>query len=517
MKEPSASDALNKIEFDLPMDTPETCTRKYNQMRECLKNNKLKDINYRLEVLNQILALWEKYKSEVTLSNYLDLGITEYPHNLSNYCVVRNEITHAIKNLKSWVKPRCVDTPLYLSTSSCYVKPEPYGLALIFSAWNCNYLTLLVPLVQAIAAGNLVIAKPAQTASETCKVCLKILNELPKDVVVGCAGRGTHEVLLKLRWDLIIFTGSAQTGKIIHKAAAEYLTPTILELGGQNPVIVEKTADIKVAAYSIVYGRHMFNGQACIAPEYIMADKDIKDKLILEMKKVFELYFTKNPENSPELGKIVSDSHFERIKKLIENPGEGATLLYGDMSKINPSKKFIPPMLFGFDNMDQMGKSELAKAEIFGPVLYICPYNNIEECINYMNNKEKPLSAHLYTKDKKIKEYVRDNTSSGCLDINESLYHFSSSYLPFGGVGNSGMSAYHGKWGFDNMSHLKPVLDQASLLITFKYPPFNAAKFNILKRLVLFPYSRGQLIKFFIISIFLLIVVCWIYGKLFKK
>ena len=520
MKESSSQMPLkgNTIETDIPIDTAESCRRKYNALREAQKQHKLNDINYRLEILNKLLMLWDKYADEVSLSNYLDLGITEAGNTISNYCIVRSEIVHAIRNLKCWVKPRYVDTPLFLATSSCYVKPEPYGLVLIFSAWNCNFLTLLIPLVQAIAAGNCVLAKPASTAKETCKVCLKILNELPHDVVYGCAGKpDVYTELLKQRWDLIVFTGSATKGKIIAAAAAPNLTPTILELGGQNPVIVEKSADLKLSAYNIVYGRHMFTGQACIAPEYIMVDKTIKDKLIVELKKTFETFYTKNPEKSPELGVMVNNHYAERIEGLVEDPGTGAQLLYGDISKINLEKRFIPPFLFGFDNFEQMGKSNLAKAEIFGPVLYLCPYDKIEEAIDYMNNREKPLSAYLFTKDKKIKEYVRDNTFSGCLDINDTLVHFSSPYLPFGGVGNSGMSSYHGKWGFDNMSHLKPIVDQASLLLTLRYPPYSKSALNLLKKVIPFKYNRRQVIRFFMCIICLILFVIYVLPRFICK
>ena len=516
MKEPSDKTPLKPttIETDIPMDTAESCRRKYNSLKEAQKLHKLNDINYRLEILNKLLYLWDKYSEEVSLSNYLDLGITESGNTISNYCIVKSEIIHAINNLKNWVKPRYVDVPLFLSTSNCYVKPEPYGLVLIFSAWNCNFLTLLIPLIQAISAGNCVIAKPASTAKETCKVCLKILNELPHDVIYGCAGKPeVYTELLNQKWDLIIFTGSAAKGKIIAQAAAPNLTPTILELGGQNPVIVEKSADLKLAAYNIVYGRHMFTGQACIAPEYIMVDKTIKDKLIIELKKTFETFYTKNPENSPELGIMVNNNYAERIKGLIENPGTGAQLLYGDISKINLEKRFIPPFLFEFDNFEQMSKSNLAKAEIFGPVLYLCPYNNIDEAINYMNNREKPLSGYLFTKDNNIKEYVRDNTTSGCLDINDTLVHFSSPYLPFGGVGNSGMSSYHGKWGFDNMSHLKPIVDQSSLLLSFRYPPYSKSALKLLKFVIPFKYNRNQVIKFFMYLILLILFLIFILPR----
>ena len=479
MKETSSDSPLkgNTIETDIPDDTAESCRRKYNSLKEAQKLHKLNDINYRLEILNKLLLLWDKYADEVALSNYLDLGITEAGNTISNYCIVRNEILHAIRNLKCWVKPRYVDTPLFLATSSCYVKPEPYGLVLIFSAWNCNFLTLLVPLVQAIAAGNCVIAKPASTAKETCKVCRKILNELPHDVVYGCSGKPeVYTELLAQRWDLIIFTGSAAKGKIIAQAAAP-----------------------------------------CIAPEYIMVDRTIKDKLIDELKKTFEIFYTKNPEKSPEIGLIINEHYAKRIKELIENPGQGAKLIYGELSKINLEKRFIPPFLFEFDDFDSMKKSNLAAAEIFGPVLYLCPYDKIEEAVDYMNSREKPLSGYLFTKDSKTKEYVRDNTTSGCLDINETLLHFSSSFLPFGGVGNSGMSAYHGKWGFDNMSHLKPVIDQASMLFSFRYPPYSKTSLGLSKRVLLMKYSKRQVIRCLLCLILIILFVVCILPKFLGK
>ena len=206
------------------------------------------------------------------------------------------------------------------------------------------------------------------------------------------------------------------------------------------------------------------------------------------------------------------------VKRTAGIPGQGAELLYGDLSKINLEKRFIPPFLFGFDNFEQMGKSNLAAAEIFGPVLYLCPYDKIEEAIDYMNNREKPLSGYLFTRDNKVKEYVRDNTSSGCLDINDTLVHFSSPYLPFGGVGNSGMSAYHGKWGFDNMSHLKPVVDQASFLLSLRYPPYSKSALRLLKAVIPCKYNRRQVIRCLLALILIIIfLVCVLPKFLCKK
>jgi len=509
-----------QIQFDIPMDNPESCMRKYKSLREAQKLHRLNDINYRLEILKKIQFLWDKYAKDVELSNYLDLGITELNNVLTNYCLVRSEIDFAINNLKSWTKPRSMDTPISLSTTSSYIQPEPYGLVLIFSAWNCNFLTLIIPLVQAIAAGNLVIAKPSLMSPETSKVCLKILNELPHDIVYGIGGEPEPEIyseLLKYRWDLIVFTGSSAKGKIIAKAAAEFLTPTILELGGQNPAIVEKSANITSTANNLLYGRHTVTGQACVAPEYIFVERSIKEKLIEELKKTFDKHFTKNPETSPELGKIITDHHTKRLKNLVENPGPGATLLYGDLSKINLEKKFIPPFLFGFDSIDTMAKSALAQGEIFGPILYLCPYDKIEDVVDYINQREKPLAEYLFTNNKTIKNYVKDNTSSGALVFNDCLIHFSSPFLPFGGVGNSGMNAYHGKWGFDNMSHLKPVVDQTSFYIPMRYPPFGVTQVKLMQFLLTFRYSTRQVLKFSCFIAVMILFICFCLPKIINR
>jgi len=501
------------IKCDIKYDNADSCRNKYNILKESQKEHKMNNINYRLEILEKLLSIWDKYESEVYKSNYLDLGFSETSSNLSTFSTVRGEIKHAINNLKNWVKPIECDSPLLFGLASSYVVPEPFGIVLIFSAWNCNFLTLIIPMVQAIAAGNLIIAKPASSSPETCKVCMKICKELPPDVVQCCAGKPeVYTQLLKLRYDLIIFTGSAEKGKIIAQAAAPNLTPCILELGGQNPVFVDKSANLKIAAQNIIFGRLALYGQACIAPEYIMCDKVICEKLIEELKNTFLKFYGENPSNSENLGKIINNHHLERIYKLIKNPGKNAKILYGNIDHYNKEKRFIPPMLFGFENLEEMGKSNLAKDEIFGPVLYISPYEKIEDAIKYMNDREKPLSAYLFTNDNNIKKLVKENTSSGCLLFNDTIIHFSSPYIPFGGVGNSGMGAYHGKWGFQHMSHWKPIVNQNNYIaIPMRYPPYSV-KIKKLLKMFLKDYNFGQKqilgwILYFVLGIILLIVL----------
>ena len=517
MKEEKNGLYNEKIECKIKYDNADSCLFKYNTLKESLKNQKMKSIPYRISILKKLLEIWDKYESLINKSNFIDLGQSEIISSMYSFALIRKEITFAIDNLKNWVKPIKCDTPLFIGYADSYVIPEPFGLTLIFSAWNCNFLTLIVPLVQAIAAGNLCLCKPASMSPETCKVCMMILNELPNDVIQCCAGKSeVYTQLLKLRYDLIIFTGSAAKGKLIAQAAAPFLTPTILELGGQNPVIVDKTANIELTAKNILFGRHVFDGQACIAPEYIMCDRVIYSKLVAEIQKRVVEFYGEKPLNSPFLGRIINEMHYDRIYKLIADPGDGAKILYGDIKQCDKGTKFIPPMFFGFESLEIMGKSELAKDEIFGPVLYIAPYDKIENAVQYINEREKPLSAYLFTNDSSIKQYVRDNTSSGCLDINDTVYHFSSYYLPFGGVGNSGMGAYHGKWGFQHMSHWKPILDQSQLIMNIKYPPYDGFKSKFLKKILIkFNYGRNQLINWFIYFIISIILI--VYGIKMKN
>lgn len=470
------------IECKIPYDTADSVEIKVKKLREAQKLQKLNNVNYRLEVLNKLKDSFIKHEKDFHKSNFIDLGLTEFSSYLQNYQIVLNEINYAIKNLKSWASSRDLDNPITLPLASCYLKPEPYGLALIMSAWNCNFLTLIIPVVQAIAAGNYVIAKPATTSPETQKVCMKILAELPEDVLLCCAGKeDVREKLLETRFDLIIFTGSAKVGKIVAEKAARFLTPCILELGGQNPVVVEKSANINTACTNITFGRHGIFGQACIACEYCMVDKTIFDKFKEKLVEKYKELLGERPENSPDLGHIINERHYNRILNLIKNPGNGANLLYGGADKCFDERRFISPTIFSFDSLEAMKESNLAKEEIFGPVLYICPYEKLDQAIDYINSKEKPLVAHLFTSDKRIKTKFQEKTSSGSLLINDALVHFNTVHLPFGGVGNSGMGQYHGKFGFDHMSHMKPVLDNTNILFSFRYAPYTEWKKKFLK------------------------------------
>lgn len=286
-------------------------------------------------------------------------------------------------------------------------------------------------------------------------------------------------------------------------------------MGGQNPVIVDDSANLKVAAHNIVFGRHIIYGQACIAPEYIICDQKIKDSLIAEIKKTFTQFFGEDPNKSESLGRIVNEFHTNRIINLIQSPGD-AQLIYG--GTYDKNTKWINPSFFVFDSIEKMAQSNLSKDKIFGPVLYLAPYNNIEEAVYYINEREKPLAAYLFTNRLNIKEYVRENTSSGVLCINDTVVHFTSPYLPFGGVGNSGMGAYHGKWGFEHMSHMKPVVEQSNFLVSFRYPPYTANAKRILDLLLMkFNFGQQNIIKKILLYVFIILLAFVIYCKYKSK
>ena len=507
-----------KIECNIPYDTASTCEEKVLHLRECQKLHKMTSIAYRKSLLKKLLEIWDKYEKEIHISNYLDLGQNEFISKFTSFYQVRNEILYSIKNIDNWVKPKKCDSSLLFALSTNYVQPEPFGISLIFSAWNCNFLTLIIPIVQSIAAGNLICAKPAATAPETQKVCMKILNEMPKDVVQCCAGPSeVREKLLSMKFDLIIFTGSAKIGKIIAQAAAPFLTPTILELGGQNPVIVDKSANLKTAAYNITFGRHQINGQACISPEYVMVENCIFDKFLEMLKKCYFDFYGENTKISDGLGKMVNKKYAQRLYDLIKNPGKGAKLEYGGIEKCDVENRFITPTVFSFQDIKTMGESNLAKEELFGPVLYVAPYQSLNEAVDYMNSREKPLSSYFFSNDSKNKKFVKENTSAGVLIYNDTVIHFAQSYVPFGGVGNSGMGHYHGKFGFDNMSHLKPIVDQTNLIMSPRYPPYNDTKKKILEFVLRYlPYGRDEVLKKIAIVI-CVIVMAVLIIKYLKK
>ena len=365
--------------------------------------------------------------------------------------------------------------------ASSYLLPEPYGISLIFSAWNSQFLTLIMPIAAAIAAGNVCLGKPSEMSPATAIIVEKILNELDPEIVQVVQGDyKACEFLLKQKFDLIIFTGSPEKGKIVAKAAAEYLTPCILELGGQNPTIVDESCDMNNAVINICSGRFLNAGQICIAPEYVLVHESVIDRFTEGLLRTLESFFKGKSQESQDYAKIINSFHTSRIGKKLES--HGGKLICGGNYKTE--ERYVEPTIIHFDSIDALRKSPLYKDEIFGPILYYAPYKNLDDVINMINNNAKPLAMYYFGTNKANKKRLETETSSGALVMNDTIVHFTSPYLPFGGVGNSGIGSYHGKYGFDNMSHLKPVLDRKPQVVSFRYPPFTARSQSIMKFLI---------------------------------
>jgi len=485
-------------------DSEGSILTKIDIVRKAYKTQKLFDLSYRKKQIQILKSALKKYEQEIHHSNKMDLGQSEFFSIYLNISTMVSDIDHILENIDSWAAARPVDVPVLFAPAKSYIIPEPFGVCLILSSWNFQYLTLIMPIAQAIAAGNCVLAKPSEMAPYSAFVVQKILSELDQDIVQVVQGDAPQCIaLLKNQFDVILFTGSPQKGRIIAEAAAKFLTPCILELGGQNPTIVDSNADLENAVYNIASGRFMACGQVCLSPEYVLVDRSIHGKFLEMLKKTVETFYSLNPKESKDYPRIINEFHTKRLAELIEGCPKESLVCGG---KYDLADKYVEPTIYNFQSIDELSKANLAKEEIFGPILYAAPYNNIEEAIEYINSKDKPLALYYFGSNSTNKKLIERRTSSGGLVCNDCVVHFSSNYLPFGGVGKSGYSAYHGKYGFDNLSHLKPVLDRKEMLLKIRYPPYADGKQKILKFLLFnLTFTQKKLINIFLyVSIFIL-------------
>jgi len=410
-------------------------------------------------------ALYDDFKKP-----FLETDLTEV------YSVV-SEIKFARKHLKSWLKKQKVDTPFALIGSSSYYKYEPKGVCLIISPWNFPLNLTFGPLVSAIAAGNTVILKPSEMTPNISKVMAAIVKYLFDENEVALI-EGDVEVskeLLKLPFNHIFFTGSPNVGKIIMKSAAENLTSVTLELGGKSPTIVDKSANIKAAAQKIAWGKFMNNGQICVSPDYLMVQEDVKEELVNELKRHINSFFSDDASASDSYCRIVNQRHFKRLNDHLNNARDhNAAIEIG--GKTNSEDNFIQPTVIS--NLPE--EASLLQEEIFGPILPIKTYKTIDEAINYINSKEKPLVLYIYSNNKRQIQLVIDNTRAGSTCINNNVVQYSNHNLPFGGSNNSGIGKSHGFFGFQEFSNKRSVLKQHTKgSIELLFPPYNKFKQKI--------------------------------------
>jgi aldehyde dehydrogenase (NAD+) len=427
------------------------------------KTNQTKDVSFRLNALQKMRTAIQTNEKEIMEALKSDLNKSEFDAYSTEIGVVLEEIRFTQSRLPSWVKPKKVKTPITHAGSAGFIYPEPYGVALIIAPWNYPFQLALAPLVGAIAAGNCAILKPSELTPNTSEILAKLLKELfPEDYIsVIEGGVETSGALLQEEVDYIFFTGSVPVGKVIMEAAARNLTPFTLELGGKSPCIVHEDAKIKLAAKRIAWGKFMNAGQTCIAPDYLYLHHSIKDVFLRHLKEAIKELYGVRPLENANFTRIVSEKHFDRLCSFLCN----GDIYSGGKTKLE--KLVIEPTVL----TDITWEDPVMDDEIFGPILPVLIYKELSEVIDGIHNHPNPLSLYLFTEDKRIQKEILETISFGGGCLNDTVYHFVSPYLPFGGVGASGMGAYHGKGSFDTFSHKKSVLKQTTLFdIPFRYP-----------------------------------------------
>lgn len=440
-------------------------------------SGKTRDYAWRVSQLKAIRRMTEEQQDKIAAALKADLNKGTAESWTSEIGFLIGDVDHTLKHLKKWMKPRKVSTPIAAQPASSFRMPEPLGTVLIIGAWNYPYQLVLAPLVAAIAAGNCAVLKPSELSSHTSKVIAELVPAyLDKDafmVVEGAVAETTE--LLRQRFDHILYTGGESVGKIVMRAAAEHLTPVTLELGGKSPTIVHPDADLKVTAARIVWSKWMNAGQTCVAPDYVLVEASQADTLVAAIQAKIKDFYGDDPSQSNDYGRVVNDRHFARISSYLA----GQNIVHGGQS--DPAQRYIAPTIVLNPDLD----SPLMQEEIFGPVLPIITLDNIDKAVDFVNARPKPLALYVYTKSGEFEQRVLTQTSAGNVCVNDGFMFMVNPDLPFGGVGNSGMGAYHGQSGFDTFSHLKTVMKRKFMFdLDLRYPPFTKFKFSLLKKIL---------------------------------
>lgn len=453
-----------------------------NQIKQVLEEQKAyynkgttRDLKARKNILRKLKSEIETREKDICDALYADFKKSEFESLLSETQYILGELNDAIKKIYSWAKPKAVSPSLINFPSSAKIIKEPYGTVLIIAPWNYPFQLAISPLIGAIAAGNTAVIKPSELTPNTANIISEIISAVfPENYVSVIQGdKDVSTALLKERWDYIFFTGSPQVGKIVYQAAANNLTPVTLELGGKNPCIIDETAKLQQAARRIVWGKFLNGGQTCIAPDYILVASEVKDKLIAFLKEEIIAAYSDNPKNSPDYPRIVNQRNFDRLADLIDYE----KVTFG--GQIDRTDCYISPTLITEPSLD----SDVMKEEIFGPLLPIISYNTEEEISDVISKYEKPLSLYVFSSRKNFSNKVMNQFSYGGGAINDTIVHFVNKRLPFGGVGQSGIGAYHGNLTFDVFSHHKSVVRRGTWLdIPLKYAPYEG-KLNLVRKL----------------------------------
>ncbi|MCC0781809.1 aldehyde dehydrogenase [Clostridioides sp. ES-S-0108-01] len=444
--------------------------------RKYYNTGKTRDISFRLEQLKKLKSVVLQNEEKILLALKKDLNKSDFEGFMTEVGMFYSELDFAIKNIRKWSKIKRVSSGMVNFPSISKIIPQPYGVTLIMSPWNYPFQLALIPLVWSLAAGNCVILKPSEYSVSTSSIVKDIIeNAFSKEYIAVVQGsQEESEKLLLERFDYIFFTGSTNVGRIVMKSASEHLTPITLELGGKSPCIILKDADIDLTAKRLTWGKLINAGQTCVAPDYILVHEDRKEELIEKIKYYINKYFGDNPCNNEQFPKIINEKHFNRILSLIDND----KVVYG--GNCNKEILKIEPTIVDNTNWDD----DIMKEEIFGPILPILSYKDLDEVVKEIIQRPNPLALYIFTKNKHLENKLLEMIPAGGCCINDTIIHIATNYLPFGGVGESGMGSYHGKAGFDTFTHYKSVLKKLNLDVPIRYAPYDNKLIKILKKIM---------------------------------
>lgn len=449
--------------------------QKFYDSKAFFNTQQTKDISFRKEQLKKLSKAIKSYESDILEALYTDLGKNKVEAYATEIGITLKSIKNARKELKNWTKTKNVDTPLYLFPTKSYIKKEPYGTVLIIAPFNYPFQLVFESLIGAIAAGNTAIIKPSELTPNVARVIKRLINETFDANYIEVIEGGIEETqtLIHLPFDYVFFTGSENVGKIVYQAASENLVPVTLEMGGKSPVIVDETANIKVASERICFGKFTNAGQTCVAPDYILVHESVKDDLITALSKTLREFYGQNIQQSPDYGRIVNLKHYHRLTSLLNSAQ--MNIVFGGHS--DEDERYIEPTLLDHVTSD----SAIMQEEIFGPILPILTYQSLDEAIAFIHQRPKPLSLYLFSEDENATQRVINELSFGGGAINDTLMHLANPKLPFGGVGASGMGRYHGKYSFDTFTHEKSYIFKSTRLESGVHLPPYKGKFKYIK------------------------------------
>ncbi|HMV15611.1 MAG TPA: aldehyde dehydrogenase [Chitinophagales bacterium] len=448
-----------------------------NTQRQFFNTGKTKDVEFRIQQLKKLRQIIADNETAIVAALKADLNKSPMEAFATEFGFMLADIDHTLKDIRTLAKPRKVKTPLFHQLGSSWIQAEPFGCTYIIAPWNYPFQLALSPVVGAVAAGNTCLIRPSRMSENTAKILEKLINENfdPGFLKVVLCDTVQSNQLLEHKFDYIFFTGSPDVGRQIYQAAAKHLTPVTLELGGKSPCFVDETFNTNWGIKRIVWGKCTNAGQTCVAPDYVLVDKKVKQKFIELFAQTVKEFYGENPQASPDFGRIINEKHFLRLSRFID---KGNVVVGGQTDIAN---LYIAPTLLDGVSVDD----EVMNEEIFGPILPIIEYEKLDDAIKFVNSRNKPLALYIYSDDKMYQERILNETSSGNASINECLMHVGQFELPFGGVGESGIGAYHGKLSFDTFSHLKGILKKSTLSdLKQRFPPYTTSGTNIIRKLI---------------------------------